>query len=239
MRKAMLMLLLICVVCGCGKKNPTLEPVNTFSVGNAQVPTLTDKPTAEELYTAVLQFYDSFDTVSASCELAVRTIGDAKVEDDSASGVKAGTTTRRVEYRYKKPNRELTIIDNMFTSVPSGDEKRKHPVAAWLRLDPRIDPGSARTIDHMTLLNNSTVNGDQVYVLELRLPSQKLKQNFYSPEVRRFFIGKTDLLPRKIEVIQEHKMPVKALACESATTRFSGMMVNEPVPDGIFTLQRY
>ena len=237
MSKRILGLLLISVVLsGCGHKNPTLKPVNTFSLGDAEPPLLSSRPTAEELYAAVMKFHDSFETVSASYVLTVHTVGERTAKDDSASGMEIGTTTKRCDYRYKRPGKELHLIDRKYSYGPNTDENGKHPVAAWLELDTTANPDLARPIERMTLLADRTLGGTPVYVLELRLPYRKLKYE-YAPEVRRFFLGKSDLLPRRIEIIQEHEKPVKGLACDSVTMAFSGFIVNDPLSDSIFDEQ--
>jgi hypothetical protein len=164
-------------------------------------------------------------------------VGEWAVQDGEAVDIKADEHTSEIEYRYKRPGMELILIDGK-NPFPNADVSRNDPIAVWLKLGPVARPEWARPIDRISLLPDAKVNGGPVYVLELHLPFMKWKQGWNEPETRRFYLGKSDLLPRRIEIVEERTGGDRLLkGLPSNTTRmvFSGFVVNRPLSDSLFS----
>jgi outer membrane lipoprotein-sorting protein len=90
--------------------------------------------------------------------------------------------------------------------------------------------------EHIRLLKDDAVNGVDVYVLEIKHSNDTMPEDRYSVVSRSetIYIGKSDLLPRKVisTVTVKHKGKVKQNTTISMT--FSGFHVNPKLQDELF-----
>lgn len=226
-------LLTVIFIGGRSSKFPkvAVKPVHGFSSGGAKVPKLSGKPTAKELYAALVKYYDSFRSCAESGNL---TISGAKLDRFNGSS--------SFEYRFVAPDKELMIHTgrNKIVVVTNGVKIiRYHPktntysvcfrinkngpttsykqtVSRWVGL------GSDMPIDSLRLLKDDVVNGVGVYVLEIR----------YSSTVVTVYVGKTDLLPRKIVNTYQEKENSQVV-----TQLLSAFRANVELPVELFSIK--
>jgi len=81
----------------------------------------------------------------------------------------------------------------------------------------------------------------EVYVLELRMPYKKLQpRGRYLPNVRRIYLAKSDLLPRKVEEIGEQSGVLgnpRGMPGNTTTYYFSGFIANSRLSGSLFPTQ--
>lgn len=247
----------VLIFAGCGKprfpKAP-IKPVNEFSLGTAKFKPFVRRPTAQELFDRMLEFYDSFSSAAVSWRQSEHHFGAQPVEPGGAvEGIKEKTGTASVELRYVKPDKllykrdgdsPLTEVINgsvhlfyvpeqeiCFRSRPGARNKiPSHLLARYLDLV----PGDGREYSSLQLLRETKVGSADVYLLEAKLPSKVAGTRTLPAEVRRFYIGKSDLLLRRTE-IKEIADGVSTGASENRRTyQFLGFIANSLLSDDLF-----
>ena len=256
--------LLVCLLCGCGAKEsgpPSVEKITTFSLGSARAPVFDGRPTAEELCDAVERLYDSFHSVAVSYTSTLRTVNDwRRVPGEEAYVFEPRVYEMTLEYRAKEPDKELLTVsteeyhhvnvingkrsylydatDNTYVSPWASDQDVRSP-------DLKHSPGLLiLAVDDNTpvrrrLLPDATVRGERVYVLQLRIEpkSRDSAERRGASSVHTLYLGKSDLLPRKIEIVWEDKTAEQrkgGLPNNRATHIYSGLIANLDLPDELF-----
>jgi hypothetical protein len=84
-------------------------------------------------------------------------------------------------------------------------------------------------------LPDTKLAGTEVYVIEMRRDPRKPAKNGLraAGDTRRFFLGKRDLLPRKmvswVDCGRDNRVPK-----DTSTETYSGMVINTHIPPGVF-----
>ena len=256
--KCLICFLLISGSAGCGQEpfpKTKLEPVRKFSLGTAKFTPFKKRPTAKELYKTTLRLYDSFDTIAATAECNSQQVNEWSEVDGKAEDIKIEKSRFMNELRAVEPDKMLSIVidDEAWVSVENGKTSlwyfptkhsylmgkivyRQHRHAAvWAGLLPPMGK-SEIAFSSMKLLPDQKINGTDVYVLELRIPSFKDRYGFSIPETRKIYLGKNDLLPRKTMSIEKRPSEETALGLPNNidTSVFLGFEVNSKLPKGLF-----
>ncbi len=241
------------VLAGCGHEPfpaTPLEHVTTFSLGSAKFTPFRIRPTAEQLRTAAIALYDSFDTTALSASEVFR---EAGIDDETERNVPT-------EIRAAKPDKSLRIdlsgctvrngekafwyisdSNEYYSRRPQTSKDQHNPVVDWI--------GLAAPDVLLTLLPDQVLDGTPVYVLEFRKmdsiykhgKSQRWEDHTLvgkSPlEKERIFLGKDDLLPRRVETFWIQNRKDGSLEWPAEATRHKdilGFVANSKLPDGLF-----
>lgn len=230
-----------------------LEKVTTFSAGSARGKSLGKNPNARQVYDATLALYDSVESMALSCDVTDRQVHGWSTVGGRATDTEEDIEKTHTEYRYKRPDKEMAkstgdlpvvVLRNggrCFTYMPKDNVYVEwlvkptvgHSLASnWLNLLPDERRLKFSAIE---LLDDTTMDGASVYVLELRLPYKKTSTGYMPPQVRRLYLGKTDLLPRKIEVFDEPTKEEKKqrVPASGETYVFSGVSCNTVLSPGV------
>lgn len=234
---------LLFLVCGCAHEQfPRVKPgtIEGFSSGSAKVPVFKSRPTAKELHSALVKFYDSFDSWAASGICNSETPKDKEKPESN-----------RFELRDKKPDKVLNITKGRHGSVLVTNGK--HGIWYWPDSNEYYDnyevsdkagagretvaadlPSDTNTrVRGMRLLPDKVINGVEVYVLEIKLAGVEHRLT----ETDTFYIAKNDLLPRKTTSVRDLKDNGEAAKKNytNYTRVFSGFRANLKLPDAMFS----
>ncbi len=226
-----------------------IEPVTTFSLGNAKFAPFKTRPTAEQLRNTALRLYDSFDTAAATAKMQSEDVSKYVVVEGRAEDIQMSKSEVTRDFRAAKPDKEMTT--GAITEVRNGekryayDPKRGHYFSLPLKQDGhRMPVGNWAGLYHarpfsMRLLPDQQVNGAEVFVLEFRMPAERSTDGEMQPAMRSsVFLGKNDLLPRREETsIERAGGPVAGLPDDIIRFDFLGFVANSKLSEDLFPAQ--
>lgn len=244
-------ILVLTAVAGCGNTrfpDTEIKPVKGFSLGSAKFTPFKERPTAQELYDATCKLYDSFDSVAATYEVREQEVSSwviaskGKLED-----IEQDVNKYQIELRIIPPYKLLSkqdmsvIVDNKDSSIwywPNKNEYGRFPAHKTVshKVEVMFDLVSEQPTEEMSLLRDTTINGSDVYVLEVRLAEKKFKNGRQPARINRFYLGQSDLLPRKIELLEKRNREEEKLGVprNGQVETFTGVRVNVPLKDDLF-----
>jgi hypothetical protein len=246
--------ILICILAvstGCGKTrfpDAEIKPVKSFSLGSAKFTPFKERPTAQELYDATCKLYDSFGSVVASYEVESKSYHSWTEENGKLKDFKPDVNKWHEDLRIKKPGKYLRKSDTTVEVGNGGSALAYYPTKNLYSTNPLgyfIAGDQVREIlmlskngsDKLTLLPDSVVNGTDVYLLKIHSPGEEMEDGTVHPSFTRvFYLGKQDLLPRRMRWIFEPSKREKKIGLPNSErlTEFSGFRANVPISDDTF-----
>ena len=261
----LLLLMLVLAITGCGKKEDfpkaAMNSTTEFSLGSVKIEPLKN-PSAQELYQTIVGLYDSLQSVSTTYTTSKYESQTWQMDDKGKITIaNEQIKAPKTEFWLLNPSKSIIKMDDtprsrlfqdgkdLFTADPDLHEYQKmvvppvlqtHLVTHAFGLAPcsiyNNNELSPRTISKLTLLPDTKINGTDVYVLEMCLAYSRNKR-IQPGETRRFYIGKADLLPRKIQFVY-NPISSNGLADNGNLKEFIfvGFKCNPELPNNIFTL---
>ncbi|MCX6345973.1 MAG: hypothetical protein NT018_13035 [Armatimonadetes bacterium] len=230
--------------------------VNTFSLGNIKSKTFAKSPSAEELYNAVLALYESFDTVAATYSYKSVEVNKYSVtEDGKAVDLQPTVRSLQGEYRYAKPHKELTVhnmsgklelivvhngtrwlVSGPEGTVWNGGNNAPLPKSSVILTEFRVvDSELSWSKPKMHRLPDTNIKGTQVYVLQLNR-TRTLHSGGKQSIVVKLYLGKADLLPRKMVVTSRSPRALElGLPGDIETWDYNGFEVGVKISDNLFS----
>jgi outer membrane lipoprotein-sorting protein len=258
--------LLALLLGGCGHHDvfpkASVDRIDKFSLDSLRVEKFKKDPSAAELYAAMMKLYDSLQSVAASAESDILPSDLWSINDKGDFTIdKEPFSVPKLDYRYAGPDKRLVKMEGQIPTVRVDNGKtvivvypeakcyrnltvpfaEKHAIADILGLTPASssqDEGmTQRSIETLTRRPDETVDGEKVYVLDVRLAVlARAGQPSLPAEIRRFFVGKDDLLPRKILITQVPLFSNQPNEHQNLTrVIFQGFECNAKLSDDLFT----
>lgn len=202
------------LLCGCGRApvpGQNAGTVTTFSLGSAHFTPFTTRPTARQLYDTAVHLYDSFHSVALSRESTSLGVFDPYGKGDWT----VPTTARdKVEYRLVQPDKfvQVTVIQGR-KGVAVANGKQSLFYRPWNNTYKRTRFLPEQVWQHMGLLRghltdvellpDTRMGGAEVYALRMRAEQAIPKMGGTFKYANTLYLGKSDLLPRKLVEIYE------------------------------------
>lgn len=234
-------------------------PAKGFSLGSAKLQPFQKRPTAKQLYNAALKHLDSLSSAAAS-EERHPTLSDGPADEPSKINLYHWAVKPDKEFTEMiSGGYPLESIRNGSNAILYSPKKKTyqpdpfalklltgHSAAAeWAGLT--VPPGGrSSTGDTYTgnkiisyrLLPDAKLDSGDTYVLQMgiRLGSVTLPPSKTGEEIRKIWLGKQDLLTRRIESYRTIKMGSK-ISHYKTITEFSGFITNPKLSPDLFVFK--
>jgi hypothetical protein len=228
-----------------------VKPITTFSLGSARFQPFRQRPSAKQLYDTALKLHDSFKTAAASKKVSMTgyllDLGRKEpMKSDPEYDLRSADMDKELSVSKMNGKPAIVLVHNdgkvLFYNVSGKtysigqmepSERGDHSWAAsWAELT--LVPGEQ--ITGYQLLADSRVGGTDTYVLELTT-----RLNRRSPVMgrgqgkRKIWLGKSDLLPRRIESSTHHQSG-GITQQNDCITEFRGFAANPGLSSAMFSL---
>jgi len=258
-------LILIISIGGCGQKDfpsASVKRAEGFSLGSAKIEPLKN-PTAEQLQSAVIKFYDSLQSASVSYTLERHSTDEWSMDNKGNVTIeKEALSVPEYDFVFCKPGKTLIKVEdeNLVRKVQNGTDMlvvsvpgkaytkynvdarlAEHVIPLWLAVTPDTITDQnvlmPREVTSLKMLPDDKLDGVDVYVLELSLKIGGYGASGLPAEIRRIYIGKKDLLLRQMSIIQPPSLSTrKNDHGDLIVLKFIGFQCNVDVPKDAFPM---
>lgn len=237
------------VISGCGRApvpGENVGTVTTFSLGSADFTPFKTRPTVRQLYDTASHLYGSFDSLALSEELVSRGVFDPH---NNGTETRVTTAGAHAEVRWVRPHKEVdvtTIRGRKGVAVVNDLESLYYRPwnNTYCRTLSLFARGASQHLglieeSNLELLPDARIGGAAVYVLRMRIERDYGKAGGMHKFANIVYLGKDDLLPRKI--VQTVQWPPanngQPHPPSVTTTTFHGINANVSLPETMFSTE--
>jgi len=255
-------IIIIVLTSGCGRKSDIekrVQPITQFSLGSAKFAGFQKPPTAEELIITVEKLYDSFDSVAMTTKNTSQNVKKYSYgADNQAHDIELDLDESVCDTRFVKPDKSLYLDrqkNGYLYDVTNGNTGYSYfqPENTYIALDNPTSKDPHRRIIDLTdilprnneriitmLLSEKRLGTTDTYALEMHLKTRKYSGKWVDDKIKTVYLGKDDLLPRKIESVELHlgeDAKIEGLPQNNETQVFLGFVANTKIPGSLFTIK--